>query len=152
MYTLFPAVLFAIAAPLLAHPLDNLATRASPETVYLSNCNEFEPGIHFSEIDYYAAGSSSQNLEQPTDTCGGITENGGWVTWGGKPISCKFSDSGVTFTSNIAGNGQSVAQFSKAGTGSNGFKNFNCFRDNQRTLYTRIGVACKSFPDVRPRE
>lgn len=45
MHISIPAIALALAAPLLAHPLDSLATRAAPETIYLVRQVTYLPNI-----------------------------------------------------------------------------------------------------------
>ncbi|KAL8660554.1 MAG: hypothetical protein Q9202_006448 [Teloschistes flavicans] len=140
---LFPSVsvLLSSITILPSLVLGNPIAKRSGETMYLSNCDEFEPGKLYSEMDYYSNGANSQNGQKPDSSC---YVSSGDVQWEGGEVTCHFS-SGVTFTSHIQANGQSVATYAKAGTGNNDYRAFNCFKDNQRTLYSATGVSCKSI-------
>ena len=82
------------------------APAASNEGVYLANCNEFEPGIHSSEFDYYSnARSGSQNSQKP-DASVKVTNNE-YVNWEGHEVCGTFSG-GERFCSDIKSNGQSL--------------------------------------------
>ena len=74
--------------------------RESNEGVYLSNCDEFEPGKLFSEMDYYAnAKSGSQNGQHPDAST--VVDSSNYVIWEGQQVCGTFSSSGETFCSNI---------------------------------------------------
>ena len=93
----------ASASPAL-NPAAHITSRASNEAIYLTNCDEFEPGRLFSEMDYYTNGKSgSQNQEHP-DATAGITSNGD-VVWEGTQVCGTFNTSGEVFCSNIVVNG-----------------------------------------------
>ena len=63
----------------------SLVVAQSNEGVYLSNCNEFEPGILYSEMDYYSnAKQDSQNQQDP-DATARVNSNGD-VTWEGQEV------------------------------------------------------------------
>jgi len=89
----------AIASP--------LQTRDSSEGVYLSNCDEFEPGKLFSQMDYYSnAKGGSQNSEKP-DATASVGDSSGTVNWEGQQVCGTFTG-GETFCSSIVENGQSL--------------------------------------------
>ncbi|KAL9585970.1 MAG: hypothetical protein Q9203_004031 [Teloschistes exilis] len=121
--------------------LGNPLVKRSGETMYLSNCNRFEAAKLYSEMYYYSNGANSQNGQTPYSTC---YASSGYVNWEGGEVICHFS-SGVAFTSHIQSNGQSVALNTETGTENNDYRAFNCFRDNQKTLYTATRIACKSI-------
>ncbi len=100
------------ASPAPLSPEVMKAKRASNEGVYLSNCDEFEPGILFSEMDFYSnAKSGSQNQEHPDATA--FVSNGD-VTWEGQQVCGFFSSSGETFCSNIESGAQGLVSNSMA--------------------------------------
>ncbi|KAL6786343.1 hypothetical protein J3E68DRAFT_432898 [Trichoderma sp. SZMC 28012] len=107
------------------------------EIIYLSNClksvSSGSPTAS-SEIIYYAASAQSNGQVPPTqDQC--TVSASSYTTWEGQSRACKFS-TGVTFTSHIEAGSHSFPSFS--GTGNNG-KNWNCYRDNGRGLFTTSG-------------
>jgi len=139
----FLATLLLSAVVALAAPSSLVVPCASNEGVYLSNCDEFEPGILYSEMDYYSnAKSGSQDEEQPQATA--YVQNG-YVTWEGQQVCATFSSSGEQFCSNIESGAGSYATGAFAGTGYNDETDFNCYKDNGRTLYTSTGIICKSI-------
>ncbi|MCJ1308797.1 hypothetical protein MMC25_002452 [Agyrium rufum] len=142
--TLAPALLLSMFVATTPVTTASPLAERSGETVYLSNCVENESGVQFpsSEINYYSNGANSQNGQLPTDACVAGAE---FVTWERQSHSCKFSDTEVSFTSHINSNGNQVALYSYAGSGSNGFTNFNCYRDNDRLLYQDIIRVCHSI-------
>ena len=104
----FALVGLATASPLQAAPAS--LDKRSSEGVYLSNCNEFEPGILFSEMDYYSnAKSGSQNQEHPQATA---YVSSGYIHWEGQQVCGTFSSSGETFCSNIDSGAQSYVSIS----------------------------------------
>ncbi|KAL7928221.1 hypothetical protein V8C35DRAFT_318692 [Trichoderma chlorosporum] len=116
------------------------------EIVYLSNCLRIVSSgspTASSEIIYYpASGQSNGEVPPSEDLC--TVSASSYTTWEGKSHSCKFS-TGVTFTSDIEAGSHSFPDYS--GTGTNG-KNWNCYRDNGRGLFTTSGpewsLTCSS--------
>ncbi|KAL7947659.1 hypothetical protein V8C42DRAFT_318393 [Trichoderma barbatum] len=107
------------------------------EIIYLTNCEKrvsAGEGAIWSEVIYYpASGQANGQLPPSQNTC--LFSTGNYVTWEGQSHSCRFS-SGVTFTSHIDGGSHSFPNYS--GTGNNG-KNWNCYRDNGRKIFTNSG-------------
>jgi len=62
-------------------------------------------------------------------------EGDGTQTFEGQILSCTFP-TGVTVTTNIDANAASLADYTWAGWASNGYEDFNCYKDNGRQLYT----------------
>ncbi|KAF2243674.1 hypothetical protein BU26DRAFT_509481 [Trematosphaeria pertusa] len=116
----------------------SLSKRQAPETVILSNCDP--AGTYGSYFYYYKAGHDANGGYD--DACG--VQGGSFVTWEGRSISCRFN-SGVTFTSSIVQNAQSQADFTIAGSGSNGFRSFTCRKDNKRVHFSGSGFSCRSI-------
>lgn len=112
-------------------------TAFATEAVYLCNGdNPYSPsGGPVSIMAYYNDISQSQNQQAPQDTAG--VDNYGYVTWEGGAVSGTFS-SGVTFTSHINSNAQSANTGDYVGYGSNGYSNFNCYKDNSKSSAQRL--------------
>ncbi|KAK3938730.1 hypothetical protein QBC46DRAFT_317176 [Diplogelasinospora grovesii] len=65
-------------------------------------------------------------------------------TWEGSPQGCTFP-SGTKFNWSINADAQDQPNYSLVGTGSNPYHNFNCYKDDQHTLFTSNGQTCKSI-------
>jgi hypothetical protein len=128
--TIFNAFLLSASA-------STVHVKRSSEIVYLANCHT-PKGAEYSEVDYYANWAGSQQGQRPNDACG--IDDSGYITWEGSERACTFSDTGVTFTSDIASDAQSLPDYSYAGPGWNGYTNFNCYKDNGRLLY-KLGIS-----------
>ncbi|TPX18959.1 uncharacterized protein E0L32_011352 [Thyridium curvatum] len=112
-----------------------LAKRA--EGIHLLNC------VTYSTVVYCANDSNCNFNPGAGNAC---SPGSGVFHWEGGSHSCTFGGTGVTFTWAIDSNAQSYPNFQKAGTGSNGFHNFNCFKDDQHVMYTDgNGHACRSI-------
>lgn len=125
----------------------DIAKRAqTKETVYLTNCGTQ------SEFSYYKNGHNSEDKSPPDDTCGFQTGNNSPIIWENALRKCTFS-SGVSFETNVV----DPVNFNEyAGPGwqrvpGKSAKMFDCFKDNQRTLYRRGGVNCGAFYWCNPR-
>jgi hypothetical protein len=127
---------------LLSASASTIPVKRSGETVYLVNC-DIPSAAEYSEVAYYANGADSQNGQLPGDICD--IDDTGYITWEGSERSCTFSDSGVTFTSDIASYAQSLADYSYAGPGWNNYGSFNCYKDNGRLLYSSGEAYCYSI-------
>ncbi|MCJ1397704.1 hypothetical protein MMC11_000900 [Xylographa trunciseda] len=134
----------ALGAPLLerSSETDPLVKRSS-ETNYLVNCYNAAELFYTSEMAYYSNGANSQNGQYPNDIC--QVDLIGYEKWEGHPVGCTYSDSGVTFTSNIYTFAQSEPNYSLAGTGSNNYHSFNCYKDSGRLLYNSDYTNCYSI-------
>jgi len=115
------------------HP-SPLAKRAT-EAIHLINCgaNSF--------LDYCDNDSNCNFSPASSNRC---TPHAGINVWEGSAQSCTFS-TGVTFSWNIEKNAQDQPNFSKVGTGSNGFRNFNIFKDDKHPMFTENGFGCDSI-------
>lgn len=102
------------------------------EVVYLANC-QFADKATGGQAEYYHEISQSQNGQAPDSSSIAHTTSGAPFNFEGQN-SWKFSQTGVTFTSNINAGANSLAVGAFAGTGNNG-RPFNCFRDNKRPLF-----------------
>lgn len=128
----------ALAGIVLANPVPNpnpeeqSLSKRGVETIYLSNCVTTGSAYNRSGMFYYADGDASQNGERPASGNYASVNGGNLVGWEGKSVSGTFG-SGVTFTSNI--NAGSHAAYSWSGSGSNGYRSFSCYRDNERFLF-----------------
>ncbi|KAK4118427.1 hypothetical protein N657DRAFT_651261 [Parathielavia appendiculata] len=139
------AALLALAAasPVELSPRDETSLeKRDTEILYLSNCRYLvsccQPEAHSSHIFYYSASANSQNGNAPAsnDQCAVTTDN--YVWWEQDGRSCKFP-TGVSVVTHIDADAASRPLYSWAGWASNGYKNFNCYRDNGRTLFTTSG-------------
>ncbi|RDL37989.1 uncharacterized protein BP5553_05422 [Venustampulla echinocandica] len=132
----------ATAVPVEATPFEAEITKRGPnEGVYLSNC---QGGATWSEIVYYSnAKSGSQHGEQPQAI--DIINASGTIHWEGSQICGFFQDSGETFCVTIQSDAQTKATGAKVGTGHNNETPFNCFKDNNRNLYSGNGFSCQSI-------
>ncbi|PLN79306.1 hypothetical protein BDW42DRAFT_128906 [Aspergillus taichungensis] len=114
----------------LAAPAD--LTKRAPETIYLSNCVTTGSAYSKSGMFYYSASEDSQNGAPPSSGNYATVNGGSLVGWEGASVSGTFG-SGVTFTSQIEGGAH--AAYSYSGSGSNGYRSFACYRDNERLLF-----------------
>lgn len=113
------ASLISVILPALAAAGPIIEARGPNEGIYLTNCLRFEPGINYSEMDYYTdAKHKSQNGERPDD----LTYLGGYkgeytpgkdfrVKWEGEQVCGTFSSTGEVFCSNIFANGATLVGF-----------------------------------------
>ncbi|KAK0630940.1 hypothetical protein B0T17DRAFT_616526 [Bombardia bombarda] len=143
---------FATATPveLAENPSDSMLEKRDTEIVYLANCQHSVSccggPTNYSEVLYYATSASSNNGAVPAanNQCRISTSN--YIAWEGDQRQCTFP-TGVTFTTHIDADAQSRALYTWSGWGANG-KNWNCYKDNQRTLFTTSGPewadVCKS--------
>ncbi|KAH8771467.1 hypothetical protein BGZ57DRAFT_896167 [Hyaloscypha finlandica] len=118
-----------------------LSTSYATESIHLSNCfSAWDTGAltYSSEMEYYADDATSSNGQIPlsSNICQTVHyPTSAFTTWPGNAVSCTFS-SGVTVTAHIDSNAGSRPLFSGCGWATNGFKNFNCFKDNGREVYS----------------
>ncbi|KAL7928222.1 hypothetical protein V8C35DRAFT_326138 [Trichoderma chlorosporum] len=116
--------------------------KRSTEGVHLDNCSG-PGGIVYSEVTYWANDADAVSGHNPTDTCTPTVNS--WEIWEGSG-SCKFSDTGVTFSWNINSNAGSYAPYQKAGSGGNGARSFTCYKDNGHGIGQKNnGVTCQSI-------
>ncbi|KAK0612773.1 hypothetical protein B0T17DRAFT_620172 [Bombardia bombarda] len=118
-----------VAAPrdLSGDEMENLKKRSTNEGYY-------SLGAWSSAFVYYSnARSGSQNGELPTDHKELVY--GSRVTWEGSK-RCATFDTGVQFCSTINSGAQNLVTTGVyAGSGSNGYNSFNCYKDNGRALF-----------------
>ncbi|KAH6614481.1 hypothetical protein B0J18DRAFT_439436 [Chaetomium sp. MPI-SDFR-AT-0129] len=149
----------AIASPVeVAIKKDDALEKRDTEIVYLVNCRHLTsccgPETHSSHIAYYAASGQSHNGETPANdnVCTVDSSNYAWWEQDGK--KCTFP-TGVTFTSHIDSDAQSRPLYSWSGWGSNGFKNWDCYRDDGHKLYEYSGpewaTVCSSVYYCKPQ-
>ncbi|KAF4338962.1 myroilysin precursor [Fusarium beomiforme] len=103
--------------------LVGVQTVAAWEVVYLVNSrkgNDISSGMA-----YYGEGHSPANGARPDDYTD--IRHGSNIQWEGLSLKGTFS-SGVGFTSNINSDAASKEINSWVGTGTNGYKNFNCYK------------------------
>lgn len=117
----------------LAAPASTDLTKRATETIYLSNCVTTGSAYSKSGMFYYSASEDSQNGASPSSGNYATVNGGSLVGWEGASVSGTFG-SGVTFTAQIEGG--SHAAYSYSGSGSNGYRTFACYRDNERLLFT----------------
>ncbi|KAH8432495.1 uncharacterized protein LDX57_010131 [Aspergillus melleus] len=134
LLTLALASTAALAAPAAAPEAKDTQTlsKRGVETIYLSNCVTSGSAYNRSGMFYYPDGDQSQNGERPASGNYASVNGGNLVGWEGRSVSGTFG-SGVTFTSSITPG--SHAAFSWSGSGTNGYRSFNCYRDNERFLF-----------------
>ncbi|KAK4153443.1 hypothetical protein C8A00DRAFT_33806 [Chaetomidium leptoderma] len=119
-------------------PLDKRDT----EIVYLVNskhtvsCCPPLAETHFSQIFYYPASGQSSSAPAANNQCTVRSDN--WAWWEQDGQKCTFPTS-VTFTTHIDSDAQTRPLYSWSGWGTNGYKNFDCYRDNGRQLFTTSG-------------
>ncbi|KAK4150606.1 hypothetical protein C8A00DRAFT_17900 [Chaetomidium leptoderma] len=110
------------------------------EIVYLSNCVHATSccngDTYTSGIFYYPASGQSGSAPAASNQCTVTTDNYAWWEQDGR--QCSFS-TGVTFTTHIDSDAQSRPLYSWSGWGTNGYKNFNCYRDNGHKLFATSG-------------
>ncbi|KAH6649382.1 hypothetical protein F5144DRAFT_4192 [Chaetomium tenue] len=143
----FAALTFLVAlvtaSPLGVTPRESGSLeKRDTEIVYLTNCRNLvsccTPEAHSSRIAYYPVSGQSQNGEQPAANNECTVDSSNYTWWEQDGKHCSFP-TGVTFTTHIDSDAQSRPLYSWSGWGTNGFKNFNCYRDNGRKLYERSG-------------
>ncbi|AEO67556.1 uncharacterized protein THITE_2089046 [Thermothielavioides terrestris NRRL 8126] len=129
------------------------------EIVYLANCKHLvsgcpSPAETDSYIFYYPA-SAAANSGQPFSSdnqCAVMTSSYAW--WGNSSLACTFPTNG-RFSAHIDADAQSGPDYSWAGWGSNGCKNWNCYKDNGRTIITTSGTewsnSCSSVYYCTPQ-
>ncbi|KAI0833101.1 hypothetical protein F5Y06DRAFT_186051 [Hypoxylon sp. FL0890] len=128
------AIVAFLAGVGLAAPAEAGLSKRARESVHLVDCGTYQVA------DYYADDTQDGKFPGDNNEC---VSNGGFHE--GSSTSCKFG-SGVTFSWFLSSGARSAAQATQVGTGSNGFHNFNCFRDDNHVLYTDgHGNACKSI-------
>ncbi|KAI1640729.1 hypothetical protein F4809DRAFT_350434 [Biscogniauxia mediterranea] len=118
-----------------------IAGALAAEGVHLVNCDG--PAGQGSVVVYCADDSNCNNVPTGPNECEFRSEST-YHLWEGSSQSCEFGQTGVSFSWNIESNAQSQATYSQVGTGSNGFHNFNIFKDDQHTMWSQNGQNCKS--------
>ncbi|KAH8671419.1 hypothetical protein BX600DRAFT_537754 [Xylariales sp. PMI_506] len=95
----------------------------SVQSIHAVNCLSPDGAIRDSYFFYYADDSVANNRGGPSDTC----DLHGLKSWTSTTTGCKFQDTGVTFAMTL---GPATAEYTKAGTGYNGYVDFTCYTDN----------------------
>ncbi|KAL5084886.1 hypothetical protein Trisim1_011348 [Trichoderma cf. simile WF8] len=133
--------LVALVAALPSDPDKDIVKR-SGEGVHLDNCSG-PGGIVYSEVTYWSNDADAVSGHTATDTCTPTVNS--WKIWEGSG-SCKFSDTGVTFSWSINSNAGSYPSYQKAGSGGNGARSFTCYKDDGHGISQKNnGVTCKSI-------
>ncbi|KAK0762806.1 hypothetical protein N5P37_005624 [Trichoderma harzianum] len=136
---LLPLVALVAALP---SDLDKDIVKRSGEGVHLDNCSG-PGGIVYSEVTYWSNDADAVSGHTATDTCTPTVNS--WKIWEGSG-SCKFSDTGVTFSWSINSNAGSYPSYQKAGSGGNGARSFTCYKDDGHGISQKNnGVTCKSI-------
>ncbi|XXH00701.1 hypothetical protein Hte_007051 [Hypoxylon texense] len=126
------AIMAILSGVGLAAPAEAGLSKRARESIHMVNCDTYKA------IDYYADDTKDNVFPGNNNECVANSFKEG------SPSSCKFG-SGVTFSWVLSSNAASASQASQVGTGSNGFHNFNCFKDDGHTLYTDgNGKKCTS--------
>ncbi|KAM5354902.1 hypothetical protein ACJ41O_001548 [Fusarium nematophilum] len=114
------------------------------EYLYLVNSqkgNEISSGMA-----YYGEGHTASGGRRPDDYTDVV--HGTNVRWEGRSVNGTFR-TGVTFTSKIFADAAGKGPNAWAGTGSNGFSKFNCYKETNpgasRLLYTVDGWSVYSI-------
>ncbi|KAJ6438799.1 Iterative polyketide synthase afoE [Purpureocillium lavendulum] len=124
------------------------ARLAYGEGIHLVNCYYGPQPV--SLVVYYSD-DSHPVIPPPQNACRKST--GSYFYWEtGKDETCRFS-TGVTFKFNIEVVAQApgVGDYSAVGYGSNGFKDFNCYKDVKPTLYVDQTGYCESIYYCLPK-
>ncbi|KAI1098853.1 hypothetical protein F4804DRAFT_337808 [Jackrogersella minutella] len=118
----------------LAAPSAAGLSKRARESIHMVNCQTYVA------VDYYADDSNDGSFPGNNNEC--IPSGGSFHE--GSSTSCTFG-SGVSFSWFLSSGANSASDGTDVGTGSNGFHNFNCFRDDNHVLYTDgNGHACSS--------
>ncbi|KAK3942813.1 hypothetical protein QBC46DRAFT_231582, partial [Diplogelasinospora grovesii] len=118
------------------------------EGVHLMNCRPFgaegaPPPV--SLVVYCPNDSDCNNITfQPSSDNVCQMSSGNYYTWEGGSKSCTFP-TGVTFTWDIESNAQSQANYAYVGSGSNGFRSFAGYKDDQHTALQYNYHDCDSI-------
>lgn len=114
-----------------------IAQRDDPnEIVYLCNCDD--GSAITSEMDYYSDFQNSKAGQQPDSIA--VVSTQGNVQWEAGPVTGTFAGSGVKFTSQ--GLTLNTPIGSATGSGSNGYADFTCFREQNVIQYTSGSKSC----------
>ncbi|KAF2138229.1 uncharacterized protein K452DRAFT_311597 [Aplosporella prunicola CBS 121167] len=117
-----------------------LAKRA--EGIHLVNC--YGSGtFSYSTVVYCSNDSNCNRYPNGNDRCN--PNNNNIVTWEGRSQSCTFGTN-VAFSWNINANAQQQANYARVGSGSNNFRSFSVFKDDQHVMYSDLdGRQCRSI-------
>ncbi|KAH8896431.1 hypothetical protein GQ53DRAFT_605190, partial [Thozetella sp. PMI_491] len=116
----------------------NLAKRAT-ESVHLANC----PGSPEYSLVVYCDKDSDCFGTNPGDNNICVVTKGSYKKWETQG-SCTFP-TGVTFRYNVQSGANNFPAFSYVGTGSNDFKQFTGYRDNNPGFIKYNGQTCISL-------
>ncbi|KAJ2977997.1 hypothetical protein NQ176_g4056 [Zarea fungicola] len=110
------------------------------EAIHLVNCS----GQHgYASYVVYCEQDNNCNFT-PIGNNECTVSSGHFNTWEGAWQSCTFQENDVSFSWNIEGDAQSRGLYTQVGTGSNGFRNFNIFRDDDHEMWGGNGQQCNS--------
>ncbi|KAH0531129.1 hypothetical protein TsFJ059_000001 [Trichoderma semiorbis] len=101
------------------------------DQINLINCSGAAPS--FSLEAYYPDGATANYDPNENDLCYPVGDQNEVVWEDG--TSCTFS-SGVTFTTDLELAATEFAPYTYAGTASNGYNSYNCYRDDGHTIFT----------------
>ncbi|EAQ90068.1 predicted protein [Chaetomium globosum CBS 148.51] len=145
VFALGSLVAGAIAGPVTAPSpvseaeFNDIVKRA--EGIHLVNCKDGATNIY--SVVVYCANDSNCNFRPSSSNA--CYPTSGVMAWEGGGQSCGFS-TGVYFSWNIQSDAQTKANYSKVGTGGNGFRDYTIYKDDQHHMYTDSdGHSCKSI-------
>jgi hypothetical protein len=157
MVTLLPSWVVLLTAITYLQPGNAFPNFGDATVAYLTNCQTSDTGVGYSEVSIYSDVTKSFNGEGPdaySDTFLGqvLTWEGGRVGW---PFSGQDPTQADDFTEFINSNAQdpAVPTFGQVGCGAytEGFtggailRNFNCFKDKPRLLYSTSDHSCTTI-------
>ncbi|KAF4457680.1 myroilysin precursor [Fusarium austroafricanum] len=121
--------------------------QAASALEYVFLVNSSKGGEISSGMAYYADNHSPGNGARPSDYTD--VTHGSNIHWEGKAVKGTFG-TGVSFTSNIFADAASKRANAWAGTATNGFRNFNCYKtsnpgEKPYVLYTVDGWSVYSI-------
>lgn len=127
----------ALATPV-ASPDGTVKLAKRAEGVHLVNC-----GNSYSVVVYCANDGNCNFNPAGANAC--RPSNSGLTYWEGGNKGCTFS-TGTTFSWNVRGDAQQKPDYTQVGSGSNGFRNFNIFKDDKHLMYIDgSGNRCTSI-------
>ncbi|KAK3290344.1 uncharacterized protein B0H64DRAFT_427872 [Chaetomium fimeti] len=135
------AIAGPIAAPSPASEAEfnDIVKRA--EGIHLVNCKNGATNIY--SVVVYCANDGNCNF--PPSSGNACHPTSGVMAWEGGGQSCGFS-TGVYFSWNIQSDAQSKPNYTKVGSGGNGFRDYDIYKDDQHEMYSDSnGYSCKSI-------